>query len=94
MASVCGFSILCGGGGVCSLRFSQEVFYHLHLPWCQHSLILSIPYGFEGIEEASGLAQFLAEEVDGSLVRQMRVVEHGKAAEVVSVNRRLPHNRL
>ena len=74
-------------------RFSQILFYHLHLPWCEHSLVLSVTHSFEGLEEAAGEAQFLAEEVDGSLVRQMRIVEQGKAAEVVYVNRRLPHNR-
>ena len=36
----------------------------------------------EGLEQASGFFQFLAEEVHGTLVAMVGVVEHGQAAEV------------
>ena len=49
-------------------------------------MVLSVAYTFEGIEEATGEAQFLAEEVDGSLVAAVGVVEHGQAAEVAHVS--------
>ena len=58
-----------------SLRFSQEVFYHADLPWCEDSLVFTVAYTFEGIEEATGEAQFLTEEVDGSLVAAVGIVE-------------------
>ena len=35
----------------------------------------------EGLEKATGFFQFLAEEVDGTLVAMVGVVEHGQAAE-------------
>ena len=45
-------------------------------------MVLSVTHGFEGIEEAAGEAQFLAEEVYGTLVATVGVVEQGQAAEV------------
>ena len=50
-------------------------------------MVFTIAYTFEGTEESSGEAQFLAEEVDGTLVGQMRVVEHGKVAEMSTMAR-------
>ena len=38
MASVCGLMFVC-------LRFAQEVLYHLHLSWCEHSLAVAVTYG-------------------------------------------------
>ena len=60
---------------ILSLRFPQVLFYHLHLPWGEHSLVFTVAYTFEGIEEATGEAQFLTEEVDGSLVAAVGIVE-------------------
>ena len=48
-------------------------------------MVFTVAYSFEGIEEATGEGQLLAEEVDGSLVRQVRVVEHGEEAEVTTM---------
>ena len=50
-------------------------------------MVFTVAHTFEGIEESSGEAQFLAEEVDGTLVGQMRVVEHGKVAEMSTMAR-------
>ena len=69
MTSVCGFLFY--------LRFTQEFFYHLHLPWGQHSFVFTITHTFEGIEEATGEVQFLAEEVDGTRVATVGIVEEG-----------------
>lgn len=48
-------------------------------------MVFTVAYTFEGIEETTGEVQLLAEEVDGSLVRQVRVVEHGEEAEVTTM---------
>ena len=59
---------------VCSLRFAQEVLYHLHLSWCEDAFIASVAEVGEGLEQASGFFQFLAEEVYGTLVAMVGVV--------------------
>lgn len=33
------------------LRFSQEVLYHLHLPWSELALVLAVACGLEGFED-------------------------------------------
>ena len=38
-------------------------------------MVFTVAYTFEGIEEATGEAQFLTEEVDGSLVAAVGIVE-------------------
>jgi hypothetical protein len=58
------------------------LFYHLHLARCEGAFIAMVAEVGEGLEQASGLSDFLAEEVYGTLVAAVRVVEHGQAAEV------------
>ena len=49
-------------------------------------MVLSVAYTFEGIQQASGFFQFLAEEVHGTLVAAVGVVEEGQAAEVTTMS--------
>ena len=58
----------------------------MHLAGCEDAFIATVAYGLEGIQQASGLAQFLAEEVDGSLISTVGIVEHGKEAEVSTMS--------
>ncbi len=60
---------------MCSSRFSQELLYHLHLAGCEDAFIATVAYGLEGIQQASGFFQFLAEEVYGTLVAAVGIVE-------------------
>ena len=75
MASVCGLMFVC-------LRFAQEVLYHLHLSWCEDAFVATVAEVGEGLQQASGVSYFLAEEVYGTLVAMVGVIEQGQAAEV------------
>ena len=66
--------VLCGGDISVfvfvfrSSRFSQKLLYHLHLAGCEDTFIATVTYGFEGIEEAMGFSDFLAEGLEGGFV--------------------------
>ena len=60
---------------VLCLRFAKEVLYHLHLSWCEDAFIASVTEVQKGIIQASGVSDFLAEEVYGTLVATVGVVE-------------------
>ena len=68
-----------------SLRFAKIFLYHLHLSGCEDAFVASVADVLQGLEQAPGLAEFLAEEADGTLVAAVGVVEHGQAAEVAHV---------
>ena len=61
MASVCGLMF-------CSSRFAKELFYHLHLSWCEDALVASVTEVGEGLVYASGFSAFLAESLEGGFV--------------------------
>jgi hypothetical protein len=72
------------------LGFAQEVFYHFQLPFVQHALVVLVAYILQGLEKASGLADFLAEEVYGTLVAMVGIVEQGQAAELALASSHAP----
>ena len=57
-----------------SSRLPQEFLYHLHLSGCKDALVAFVAYVLQGLQEASCLAEFLAEEMYGSLVAVVGVV--------------------
>ena len=63
---------------ILSLRFPQEVFYHLHLPWGEDSLVFTIARTFEGIKEATGIAYLLTKEVYSTLISMVGIVANGQ----------------
>lgn len=67
------------------LRVPQELLYHLHLAGCKDALVAFVTHVLQGLKEASCLAEFLAEEVYGTLVAVVGVVEEGQAAEAAHV---------
>jgi hypothetical protein len=58
------------------------LFYQLHLAGCEDAFVASVAEVGEGLEQATGFSDFLAEEVYGTLVAMVGVLEHGQAAEV------------
>ena len=61
MASVCGLMF-------CSSWFAKEVLNNFQLTFVQHALIVLVADGQKCIIQASGLAEFLAEGLEGGFV--------------------------
>ena len=55
------------------LRFAKEVLNYFQLAFVQDALAVLVAHVLQGLEEAAGLAEFLAEEVDGTLVAMVGV---------------------
>jgi hypothetical protein len=57
------------------LRFSQELLNYFQLTFVQHALVVLVADIQKGLVQATGLAEFLAEEVYGTLVAAVGIVE-------------------
>jgi hypothetical protein len=59
----------------CSSRFAKVVLYHLHLSGCEDAFVAFVAHVLQDLQQAAGLADFLAEEVYGTLVATVGIVE-------------------